>query len=73
MNDDSDDRDNLDAILQFFWGSAYWSAALEECGQLSEATKRVLLNKSREVDVLRQKVMQAEKTIDEIANNTGQA
>lgn len=61
MNNDSDDRNNLDFILQFFWGSAYWSAALEECGQLSEATKQVLLNKSREVDVLRQKVMQAEK------------
>lgn len=61
MNDDLEDSENLDFILQFFWGSAYWSTALEECGQLSEATKQVLLNKSREVDVLRQKVMQAEK------------
>lgn len=61
MNDDLEDSENLDFILQFFWGSAYWSEALEECGQLSEKTKQVLLNKSREVDVLRQKVMQAEK------------
>ena len=72
MNDDSDDRNNLDFILQYFWGSSYWSAALTDCKQLSETTKRVLLNKSRDVDVLRQKLMQAEKTIDHLVNNNEQ-
>lgn len=72
MNDDSDDRNNLDFILQFFWGSAYWSAALTDCKQLIETTKQVLLNKSCEVDVLRQKLMQAEKTIDDLVSKTVQ-
>ena len=73
MTENLNDNVNLDLVLQFFWGSSFWSAVLQECGQLSEPTKQVLLAKAREVDQLRAQLMQAEKTIDELANNMGHA
>lgn len=53
------DEDDLDAQLQHFWGSCYWSNLLRNNPSLSDETKTHLLDKSEEIDRLRAAVMQS--------------
>lgn len=59
--DSSDpDAEDLSAILRHFWGSAYWSDLLRKSKHIDEKTKEYLLAKSRQFDVLQEKLIRLE-------------
>jgi hypothetical protein len=56
--DSSDpDAEDLNFILQHFWGSCYWSDLLRKSKHINEKTKECLIAKSRQFDVLQEKLI----------------
>jgi hypothetical protein len=56
-----DTNDDLNISLQHFWGSSYWTTVLQQRPELSRQTTDVLLQKNRELDWLRARVMRLEE------------
>ncbi len=59
--DNSDpDAEDLNFILQHFWGSCYWSDLLRKSKHINEKTKEYLLAKSSQFDLLQEKLIRLE-------------